>query len=119
MPNLCSHFFTVHNITFCLQVSLLQLYRWCKIDSFTYCCLYRIFEFTFLKSQGFTKKSIHKNEPNLIFKKVFSSHNGGDPLVHVSIGSSESRKEFWTEQITSSLHIGIMEAIPSNTKSPA
>ena len=51
--------------------------------------------------------------------KVFFDYIGGEPLVHSIIGSSESRKVFWTEQIISSLFIGTMEEIPSKINKPA
>ena len=40
-------------------------------------------------------------------------------MVHSIIGSSESRKVFWTEHIISSLFIGTMEEIPSKISKPA
>ena len=49
----------------------------------------------------------------------FLVHMGGEPLVHSIIGSSESRKVFWTEHIISSLFIGTMEEIPSKISKPA
>ena len=102
--------------------STLQQYRSCRslfkfdefFDKFQNCLIDRyIIYFSYFCIIGIQIELWHIN------LKVFFDYIGGEPLVHSIIGSSESRKVFWTEQIISSLFIGTMEEIPSKINKPA